>query len=204
MGSTMKPMSERAAFRGAIILKAEYWSSPGSTGVCELAVRRTREHVELWQCNDEYGPDKALALPASATWRDIVKRMVGNEIVGSTIYPPDVEILGDDSLVGQVLALAWSADEDNQRIALLLSRLDDRAMAVLATTRFSLHSAGLRTILEDVSKSAWKNDIEIDEVDEVSVRDPGLRAIRSAFRRALAWSLRRRRESDGSVVPASR
>lgn len=48
-----KRLSERADFKGALILVADYSSNPGINGLCGPAVRWLKSKTEIWQWIDE-------------------------------------------------------------------------------------------------------------------------------------------------------
>lgn len=163
------------------MLSSFFSSAPGVSGHCELAIRKTRTKTELWIWNDECGPEQACDLPETATWRDVVESMVGNEQVSATIDPESVEILPSGDLIGQIYALAWSADEEDQRAALLLARLDDQSLEDLAQSYGSLLSARLRSVLETVSQKFYDLDVEPGDLESIALTGTKANDVRKAF-----------------------
>ena len=128
----LKPLSERKDFNTAIVLSGVSDSAPGCSGPCELGIRTTRRATKFWNWCDEIRAECVTQLPGKASLRDIVRRMVTHECTHASIQPSNVVTRGIAEVEGQILALAWSDEQEHHDAALVLSNIPMPAIKSLA------------------------------------------------------------------------
>jgi hypothetical protein len=111
-----KRLSQRALFKEALVIQAEYSSAPGVSGHCELGVLWRKSKTEVWSWIDEGEAEKILEVGPDAGCRLLVEVMADEPAVSTAaINPLKVAVINDRPPLGQILAMDGATIKTSRR-----------------------------------------------------------------------------------------
>ena len=189
-----KPLSQRAAFRSGVVLTGICYGMDGPPCQSELGIKKTRTKTQLWHWEDDPGAECVADLPVDAGWRECVDAIAGYDRLSAPIKPKEVTVHGAKPYVGQVLALAWSADEGDQMAARLLARINSKGLEKLGRRRSIVLSSDLRGALDAVAEMMSSRDVDPSEIDpDIGLEQTNPAGLQKSFRAAVSACIRRQR-----------